>query len=335
MYDYVATINPAEKRAFFGTATATGTLTYSSATYTLTDNAGTQLATGTVTGHDAPSSLAVRVWQVIDAAGVPLPTGCSILSLVTLTTSADSVNPTLQERIILYVPGVVTRSLMPTAADLQQSLVSIGMLANPPSDTEKLLDLDSMVNAAVREWERVSGYRPFLANAADVTRVFNPPGPNEQVGRYWVQLRGGGYKLIFDNGLASLTSLYTGVSTGNAGTLRTLNTDFYLYPQNATAEGKPYQWAEFTFRLWGTQQAIHITGKWGYGATLREDAWRSILKMAQADALERLIAFRFNGLQSWTTGGTTEKYDLRLGGLIDGNRKAFYQALKSGYIREY
>ena len=196
----------------------------------------------------------------------------------------------------------MSKAALPQGPELEVLLRASGMVDAAPSSTQQLNDYSAACNAAAAEWGKVTGYTPFLANTADVLRKFDPPGQAPQGARYGWRTRGGRRVLEFDNGLVSLTSLYTAVSTTNAGTLRVLNTDFWLRPSNAVADGVPYQSIEFVGPVWGGADSIQALGKWGYGATVPDDAWQAMLYMAAARLVPSLSAALHSGMSSIRLG---------------------------------
>lgn len=339
MYDLVLTVPPKSKRPYFSTAVAaSGSLTYTSATYTLYDNGGNVLKNGTVDGHDAPDSLSVRVWHSIDAQNVDgsntiLPAGCSILDLLTLVTGSDTIARTEQCRILLFVPGVVVRTQMPTAADMQVFLTSQGLLANPPSATEKMIDLEGIAAEAKAAWEQGTSYIPFLATTQ--TRTYTPEGANSgtpgiiyNIPGLGMNNVGGSNTLFLHAGLLSVTTLKVSKTLTNpTGTTLTINSDFWLEPQSSPQYNKPYTYITFRQIQYGEPHSIEIVGSWGYCMTMTEDEFRAVLKLGAADAIDSLIAFKFGGLQSWTEADVTEKYDLKYGGLAEQYRATVAKAL--------
>src|SRR5580704_1881625 len=71
--------------------------------------------------------------------------------------------------------------------------------------------------AASAEWERRTGYRPFLGSGVDSTRLFDPPGPNRRTLSGY-SLLGGGRILDLESGIYGLTSLSIGVGQDAPGT---------------------------------------------------------------------------------------------------------------------
>lgn len=223
---------------------------------------------------------------------------------------------------------------LPTETDLSALLYSAGMIAAPATSTQAQADYATAITAASDEWNRVTGYKPFLANAADVLRKFDPPGPMIRGTRYGYRSRGGERFLEFEGcGLVSLTSVTTGVDNVSAGTVRTLGTDFYLYPANAVAENTPYTRIEFVLPVYGSQQSVQVLGKWGFSATLPDDAWSAILRMAALELVPSLELGKFGGLKSWKDSDASETYgDSPFSGVTEQWRKQINRA-KMNYVR--
>jgi hypothetical protein len=284
MYDLIQPVQLGAKVPFYATVAATtGTLTYNSATYSLTNSTGTPVAgaSGSVDNSTGTGTATVTVDKTLDTAALSLTAGLYILSFFVLVTGSDGRPRTEVTRYILQIPGFTgERVIYPTAADLQVKLYEAGLIENPPTAAQKVIDLDTYIQEAITAWENATGYSPFLVDPTDVTKRFDPPGPTIRGTRYGYRARGGERYVDFNQGLVSLTSVVTGVDSVSAGTTRTLNTDFYLYPPNAATEERPYQRLEFVLPVWGSQQSIRVTGKWGYTAILPDDVWQVILMRA-------------------------------------------------------
>jgi hypothetical protein len=150
-------------------------------------------------------------------------------------------------------------SAYPTATDLQELLTSAGV-------TIGTLETDDYAAAARQEFERRTG-RTMLAPGSTAVRYYDPPA-------------GGGQYLDFGQDLAVLTSVVFQPASGSAETL-TENTDFWLRPLNAAADGQPYLGLELR-RWWREPRAaelhrsIRVTGRWGFGTTLSEEVFSAI-----------------------------------------------------------
>lgn len=166
-------------------------------------------------------------------------------------------------------------SAYPADTDLREYLRSLRLFDADEEDAVfGALRLDQRIREAVAEWERATGYQPFLAAGAATERPFDPPGPPSSAGL----TRGGGRVLDLAAGLATFTSLVVGVTaTTPAGTALTRNTDFWLYPLDAEAEGRPWDRVEFASLQTGAPNSVRITGRWGWSTTVPDDAWGAIL----------------------------------------------------------
>src|SRR5579872_4286099 len=89
-----------------------------------------------------------------------------------------------------------------------------------------------MAAAAVAEWERRTGYLPFLGSGSAQSRSFDPPGPNRRT-LSGFSLLGGGRLLDLESGLYGLTSVSIGVGPDSPGTELVNGTDFWPEPLNA------------------------------------------------------------------------------------------------------
>ena len=136
----------------------------------------------------------------------------------------------------------------PTGSDLQTFLISTGIVDNPPVAPMSSIDFNGKMEAVKKRLEDWTGYQPFEAAALDSTRTFNPWDIKDGT----LDLRGG---------LAALTSLTISAA------VQVLNTDFYLGPDHADVNGKPWTRIDLVSTqatAGGARRSIAITGKWGY-----------------------------------------------------------------------
>ncbi len=195
---------------------------------------------------------------------------------------------------------------LPTVEDLKEYLGAAGLYSDPPSAIQSLLDLEGALNAAVRRWNDLTHYWPFMSTGdVNETRYFDPP--NSHI----LDLNGGLLQLVamateqqYDANVND--SLSAGVSQQN---LR----DFRLKPLNAPAEGKPYTYMQVGWYGWGVSGSIAVTGEWGYctSATMPAGARRGIMAIA-ADLLMPQITMQVTrgGLSMIQRGDETKKWDL-------------------------
>jgi len=202
----------------------------------------------------------------------------------------------------------------PDGGDLAQFLGDVGF------DTSALAtSIDTYVSAAIYDFERVTGRQPFLGTTQ--TRLFNPPGPNDRRTRSNVMpMVGGGRRLSLQSGLVSLTSLNVGVTIDNpVGTAYTANRDFFLRPNNAPAEKRPYDLIEFLNPQYGQFSSIQVVGMWGWQATIPDDAWLAVLSRAAIKMLPVMTGAKTGGVAKVTLGPNS--FDFGQGGAFSNERK--------------
>ena len=165
----------------------------------------------------------------------------------------------------------------PQAADLSTFLQATGLTAGSSGLTTSVpwawLNLADRMSAGINQYEQLAS-RVMLAQTA--TYTFDPPGNACR-------------KLALNADLAQLTSLTV------QGQPLTLNTNFWLYPQNAGVMGKPYTWIEFLYPIAWVRQSIAITGLWGKYIALPAMTWDGMLAAAALDCYPQLAANLANG----------------------------------------
>lgn len=202
---------------------------------------------------------------------------------------------------------------LPTVTDLENFLLSAKLVSAPPTDEQNIMILGDAVASAQAEWQRETGWVPFLSGA-DTTRSFNPPGPEQgPVGIYFgVANMGGSRKLFLNAGVRSVTTLKTGVTVQNpTGTTLVLNQDYWLRPNNADTYDRPFTFIEFGYSQWGNPNSITITAPFGFGSVCPDDAWYAILKMAAIQSVPALELAQFGGLVKWGDADANETYNAR------------------------
>lgn len=194
----------------------------------------------------------------------------------------------------------------PTDDDLETYLRGLNLFtAAQLAAALPYLALDEKVAASSAEWERVTGWRPFLAGVTEIRRLFDPPGPNRGTGT-----RGGGTFLILDQGLVVLAAVHTDVvpATTPSGTALVIEDDYRLWPYNAAWDNQPYTAIEFVARRYALAKTIGVTGLWGYTQTLPDDVWQAILQHAAGIAFAELRERRTGGMIEWKQAETSERY---------------------------
>ena len=210
----------------------------------------------------------------------------------------------------------MSKTAMPVATDLTSFLAGANLMDTVPSGDVAELDYAGAVIAGLAAWEDATGFVPFEAAAADVTRYYTPHHTNV------LDLAGGV--------TAALTSLTVGCSTTSTGTALTVNQDYWLRPLNAIATSRPATWIEFAARQSGLPRSIVVVGKFGWcvAATIPDDAWRAVLLASALTLTPQLDALQSRGmLKKLTEGDVTYEYNLA------GLREAWSKSLAATTAR--
>jgi hypothetical protein len=116
----------------------------------------------------------------------------------------------------------------------------------------KGIDADELINATIEEWEKETGYAPFLQTENDI--ALSVPFPSSRA-------------LTLPSALLVLTSITL------SGQPLTANTHYRIGPEGGAIVGKPFEWIRFTDYLATNNPGmpngtLEITGKWGRVATI-------------------------------------------------------------------
>jgi hypothetical protein len=146
-----------------------------------------------------------------------------------------------------------------------------------------------------REFERRTRRRPFLKDASDVERSFNPPAMEGSRGI-------SGAVIDLDAGLLSLTSIYMDVTYDNPdGVLLVQGRDFVLTPANAPVIGEPWRYVQLLEPFYIVHQPLYaarqtqsvkVTGRWGYSDEVPEDVWKCCLALGASIAMTSIMEGR-------------------------------------------
>lgn len=156
----------------------------------------------------------------------------------------------------------------PTSDDVLAAATAAGF-------TLASVDAAAQLDAAVAEWERLTGWQPFLGATADdepvlATRAFDPPE--------W------GTVLPLRTGLLSIESVTVGVSPESSGT-ELAATGYEGLP----VLGSPFTEIRFRSAWGGGPGSVRIEGWWGYCSAVPADAYDAVLNRAAALAVEAEI----------------------------------------------
>jgi len=209
----------------------------------------------------------------------------------------------------------------PPASDLLTFLRASGMLKGIPAEGMPTYDiLGYALASAIGEWERVTKWQPFAADAAPSTRVFDSPLSSI---------------LDLEGGLVDAPSVMIGTSA------YTLGQQFTTGPKNAAARGLPTMFLDFGPLMapqgYGYSNSlgflpsgrltVSITGTWGYCRVIPPDVRQAVLQQAAAQLAPSLAISRFGGLMSWTEEGVTENYGrAQYSDIAETGAKAFHDA---------
>jgi hypothetical protein len=153
----------------------------------------------------------------------------------------------------------MSKSAYPDETALQAFLVASGVVSTAPTGVSDYID------GAAEEWERLTGFQPFLGASADASFYFDGPSP-----LCYLDLRGG---------FVSITSLATGITaTDDTGTAQTVNQDWFAVTNpSGTIIG-----IDFNGPFSG-KRTVKIVGKRGYSASIPDEVYTAILQKAAAD----------------------------------------------------
>ncbi len=136
--------------------------------------------------------------------------------------------------------------------------------------------LQDEIDSAVDQWEQLTGFSPFLADANAGTYYYDPPG----------SFTGDPKTLFFKGGFVSITSVKVGVVTGFTGSALTLNTDFFVKPDDAASRKRPFTRLRFASSQLGPSRSIEVVGKRGFWADIATEVWIAVAKKVEAEIVK-------------------------------------------------
>jgi hypothetical protein len=121
-------------------------------------------------------------------------------------------------------------------------------------------------------------------------------------------------------------------------------TDYILLPQNAVLDGHPYTGLQLRSRWWSppswsVHSAIQVTGSWGYGTGIPEDAWQAML-IGGVRALLDMQVISAEGISgasgSWSHEGHSESSSTSSGSSSSATqRMESWQGIWDSVVRRY
>lgn len=183
----------------------------------------------------------------------------------------------------------------PTGADMRAYLEQgqLGILLTAMGGSLDTLDLDEMARVGIEIFERETD-RTMLATIDSVRRYDPAMYPKGM--------------LDLKRDLAAVTSvLFQGQ------TLVTVQ-DYRLLPTDADQDGRPWTRLQLFIRWsrplwWSLNDAVSITGKWGYSALgIPADAWDAMLLAGALWRLGHLYLLRTRGFRQWREADMMEDY---------------------------
>lgn len=295
-------------------------------TYTVSDWRGDEIAAGSISSI-SDSDLQITELTGLDGVALGLEPGTYVVEmLLPVTVTGGGGTRQYVYSVVLNVPGRREYDHIPTAADLQVSLLGARMIQNPPLADDMNLDLFAAMDTAVSAWENATGWFPFLAPTELVEGAWTPitstrsyfPQDLQQGGGagggYYGSGTGWGYGGGFGGGYGATLPLRAGLlsltSVAVAGTTfsTTGTPPVRLLPDTAPARRRPFEDLQFCGAIpWGTVgQTMDVTGVWGFCQSLPADVWNVLLGMAGGEIAPGLSLAVTGGLNSYTELGVTE-----------------------------
>lgn len=156
----------------------------------------------------------------------------------------------------------MAKTAWPTNTNLTDALSGVGV-SIPSGYTAA-----DLIAAAIAEFQAAIGYT-WLPDGSDQTLYFDPPNSN------FLNLKP----------YSSITSVKTGRTATDAGTALTVNQDYWVFPLNAIADGKPITGITFETMQCGDPASIVVIGKRGFNADIPESVWFAVLNKAVANVM--------------------------------------------------
>jgi hypothetical protein len=194
----------------------------------------------------------------------------------------------------------------PTGDDLANFILSLGILDPAKAqDAFDLMQLERKASAVFADWQKRTGWNPYLATAA--VRTYDPPGPNYEGLR-----RGGGRILMLHAGLLQLNSITAGVTLDNPGVPLNEGGDFWRTDAagqyNYAMSGRPAERIEFAMPQVGPPNSMVIDGVWGRVYQIEDDVFEGLVHYGAYLAFSELSLSISKGLFEYKDLQTTVRF---------------------------
>ena len=189
-------------------------------------------------------------------------------------------------------------SRWPQPSDVEDVLNAAGLWPTSiAAQTAAAVEIGIAIPSAVANFERKTGWVPFLSGAADETRLFDATDE-----------RG---LLHLEAGIVAVTSVLV------AGESYVPNVNCWLRQSNAPAHKYPYDQIQFPQGISAVHPGMYpnqiaVTGRWGYCAVLPADVWDAVRQGAAAMTALRLTPISEGVIRTNTEDNARQSYDLGL-----------------------
>lgn len=146
----------------------------------------------------------------------------------------------------------------PTVAEISSALAEQGVTV--PGT------LAAIVAAVIADWERKTGYKPFLGASAATTWLFDAPYLSRD------------FTLDFEGGFWAITSISNNDVAVDAD-------DYDLLPLNAANDGRGWDRVRFASHPGFGRGTISVVGKRGYAEELPDDVYQALFDEMQRRAI--------------------------------------------------
>lgn len=172
-------------------------------------------------------------------------------------------------------------TIYPTTAEVQAKCTALGFTA--PSDAESIL------NAVVADFENMTGYRPFLADAGDTTWTFDPPYKAKDL-------------------TLELGGAFISITTVSIGEVELTTDDYDLMPLNAGDESMGYEELRFRNHPGDVKASVEIVGRRGLYTSIPYDVFQALLDEAAGRCQVATSASGSADIQSVKQGAMSVTY---------------------------